>query len=229
MLTSAGVVATRPGGHPEQVLGQSHKLQVLQGRRGVELTGRIVNSHGRVALGECRRSQNPQQAGSDMRISLGAEGDVRPGPELRELAVEKPGPVQVGNESTCGFHALGDGVRGGPSQVLRAGASDRGPRRRLRCLDPAIDSGREAYVVVDILPISPVAHCGCRRLLGELPHRVEEPVTSLSNQVDVPDEQRAPEQMIDRVRHVVAHNRAGGLAVEGTYEHRQCGECLPIP
>ncbi len=78
MLTSGGVVATRPGRHPEQVLGQSHKLQVLQGRRGVELTARIVNSYGSVALGECCRSQNSQQAGSDVRVSLGDEGDARP-------------------------------------------------------------------------------------------------------------------------------------------------------
>jgi hypothetical protein len=86
-------------------------------------------------------------------------------------------------------------------------------------LDPIIDSGREAYVVVDVPPTSRVAQCGCRRLLGELPHRIQEAVARLSDQVDVPAEQRAPKQVIDRVRHVVAHKRAGGVAVEGTHEH----------
>ena len=43
VLTSGGIVAPCPGRHPEQVLGQRHKLQVLQGCRGVELPARIVN------------------------------------------------------------------------------------------------------------------------------------------------------------------------------------------
>ena len=58
------------------------KLQVLQGCRGFELPARIVNGYGCIALGESRRSENPQQAGSDMRISLGAEDGTRPRSEL---------------------------------------------------------------------------------------------------------------------------------------------------
>jgi hypothetical protein len=55
---------------PSRFWAGATKLQVLQGCCGVELPARIVNGHGRIALGESRRSENPQQAGSPEYLAI---------------------------------------------------------------------------------------------------------------------------------------------------------------
>ena len=96
------------------------------------------------------------------------------------------------------------------------------------CPDVVVDLGRKPHMVCEVTGAHLVEQRWCQLLLGEMSHWVEEAVTSLPDQVDIPREQRAPKQVVDRVRPVLAHNRAGGFAVKGSCEHRQSGESLPI-
>jgi hypothetical protein len=92
------VVAPCPGGHPEQVACQRCEFVVRQRLRGVALTGRGVDCCRGLPLGERRGGQHAQETDVGARISLEAECRRRPGSELGKVPVEKPGPVQIGDE-----------------------------------------------------------------------------------------------------------------------------------
>ena len=139
-------------------MGQSHKFLVRQSLRGVELTARGLDCCRSVTLGERRGGQHAQKTSVDARVTLEAEGCCRPGPELGEVPIEKPRPIEIGDEPTRGRRALDDGVRRGCSQVVRASAGNRGPFRRLRSPDPAIQPSRKSDVVLEVTAARPITH-----------------------------------------------------------------------
>jgi hypothetical protein len=90
-----------------------------------------------------------------MRGTLEAECCCGPGPELGKESVEEPRPVEIGDEPTRGRRAPGDGVRHGCSQVIRAAAGNRGPYRRLRSPDPAVQPSHKSDVVLVVTAARP--------------------------------------------------------------------------
>ena len=164
----------------------------------------------------------------DVRVTLEAECCCRPGPELGKVPIEKPRPIEIGDEPTRGRRALGDGVRRGCSQVVRASAGNRGPCRRLRSPDPAIQLSRKSDVVLDVTAARAITHGWCRLLSGEVPHQVEKPVPGPSGQVGDLARAVSAQGGARLLGDPVADHSTCCVAVEGPHEHRQCGERLPV-
>ena len=176
-----------------------------------------------------RAPRMPTPAGGEREREVGLEAERRcgPGPELGEVPVKKPRPIEIGDEPTCRCRAFGNGIGRGSTQVVRA--CPRNSRRccastvRIRSSRRAASStwcsrwrSRARLRIVVVACSSANWRTGSRRRYRACPARSRSRASS----------DRASDARCSR--RIDPDHGARRVAVEGPHEHGKCRQSLSV-